>query len=170
DRGFARFRERWLGGAVDLAVRWRWATLGLVVALMIVSVGMVTSGRLRYVAFPAAEGNVAEFRLALPPGTPLERTQHEVDRVVAAAWQVNEALSPEQPEQRPLVRNVSARFNYNPEVTDESGPHLATVAVDLLDVEARTTTLDAFSRAWRAATGPLASTATSKFTAATRGG
>lgn len=170
DRGFAVVRERWLGGAVDLAVRWRWATLGLVVAVFIVSVGMVTSGRLRFVAFPAAEGNVAEFRLTLPPGTPLARTQQEVDRVVAAAWRVNETLSPEQPEQQPLVRNVSVRFNYNPEVTNETGPHLATVAVDLLDVEARRTTLDAFSRAWREATGPLASTATSKFTAATRGG
>lgn len=170
DRGFAVVRERWLGGAVDFAVRWRWPALGLVVAVFIASVGMVTSGRLRYVAFPAAEGNVAEFRLALPPGTPLARTQQEVDRVVAAAWSVNEALSPEQPEQAPLVRNVSVRFNYNPEVSDETGPHLATVAVDLLDIEARRTTLDVFSRAWRDATGPLASTATSKFTAATRGG
>ncbi|MCY1054531.1 efflux RND transporter permease subunit [Nannocystis sp. SCPEA4] len=170
DAGFARFRERRLGGAVDFAVRNRWAVLGGMVAALIVSVGMLTSGRLRYVAFPAAEGDVAEFRLALPPGAPLGRTQQEVDRVVAAAWRVSEKLTPEQPEQQPLVRNVSARFNYNADVTDETGPHLATVSVDLLGIESRTTTLDAFSKAWRAETGPLPSAAVTKFAEGTKGG
>jgi HAE1 family hydrophobic/amphiphilic exporter-1 len=170
DGWFARFRERRLGGAVDFALRHRWAALGLTVALVIGSVGMLTSGRLKYVAFPAAEGDVAEFRLALPPGATLGRTRHEVDRVVAAAWQVNEALTPGQPDGAPLVRNVSARFNYNADVTDESGPHLATVSVDLLGVEQRTTTLDAFSKAWREATGPLPSAAVTKFAQGGRAG
>lgn len=170
DRWFAYARERGLGRVADTAVRHRWAVLGLVVALLTVSVGMVTSGRLRYVAFPAAEGDVAEFRLALPPGAPLARTQQEVDRVVAAAWAVNERLAPAQPEGKALVRNVSARFNYNADVTDESGPHLATVSVDLLGVEARATTLAAFSKAWREATGPLPSAAVTRFAEGTRGG
>lgn len=170
DERFARFRERRLGGAVDFALRHRWATLGVTVALVIGSVGMLTSGRLKYVAFPAAEGDVAEFRLALPPGATLGRTKQEVDRVVAAAWQVSETLSPAQPEGKPLVRNVSARFNYNADVTDESGPHLATVSVDLLGVEQRTTTLDQFSQAWREATGPLPSAAVTKFAQGGRAG
>ncbi|HEY8379434.1 MAG TPA: efflux RND transporter permease subunit, partial [Nannocystis sp.] len=167
---FARFRERRLGGTVDFALRHRWAALGLVVAVMIGSVGMVTSGRLRYVAFPAAEGDVAEFRLALPPGASLERTQQEVDRVVAAAWRVGEKLTPQQPDQQPLVRNVSARFNYNSDVPDETGPHLATVSVDLLGVEKRTTTLSEFSKAWREEAGPLASSASARFAEGTRSG
>ncbi|MCY1008264.1 efflux RND transporter permease subunit [Nannocystis pusilla] len=90
--------------------------------------------------------------------------------MVAAAWRVNDRLTPEQPEQRPLVRNVSARFNYNADVTDESGPHLATVSVDLLGIEARSTTLDAFSKAWREETGPLPSAAVTKFAEGTKGG
>lgn len=170
DAWFARFRERRLGGAVDAAVRHRWAVLGLTVAVLLGSCGMLSSGRLRYVAFPAAEGDVAEFRLALPPGVPLARTQQEVDRVVAAAWAVDASLTPSQPEQRPLVRNVSARFNYNADVTDESGPHLATVSVDLLGVESRSTTLTQFQSAWREATGPLPSAAVARFVEGSRGG
>lgn len=170
DSWFARFRERRLGGAVDFAVRHRWAVLGLTVAVLLGSCGMLSSGRLRYVAFPAAEGDVAEFRLALAPGAPLARTQQEVDRVVAAAWAVNESLTPTQPEQQPLVRNVSARFNYNADVTDESGPHLATVSVDLLGVESRSTTLTQFQSAWREATGPLPSAAVARFVEGSRGG
>lgn len=163
DGWFDRFRERRLGGAVDLAVRHRWATLGIVVFLALLSIGWVTSGRLRYVAFPAAEGDVAEFRIALPPGASLERTKSEVDRVVDAAWAVNEQLAPAQPDGKALVRNVTARFNSNADV-DETGPHLATVSVDLLGVEERTVTLDAFSKAWREQTGPLASAANTSFT------
>jgi hydrophobic/amphiphilic exporter-1 (mainly G- bacteria), HAE1 family len=169
DRGFNRFRERWLGGAVDLAIRHCWISLGLVVLLFLISLGWVSSGRLRYVAFPSAEGDVAEFRIALPPGASLERTKAEVDRVVAAAWEVNAELAPEQPDGKPLVRNVTARFNSNADV-DETGPHLATVSVDLLGVEERTVTLDAFSKAWREQTGPLASAANTSFTKGGRSG
>ncbi len=169
DRGFDRFRERWLGRTVDLAVRHCWITLGAVVLLFMLSLGWVSSGRLRYVAFPAAEGDVAEFRIALPPGASLERTKAEVDRVVAGAWAVNDELSPEQPDGKPLVRNVTARFNSNADV-DETGPHLATVSVDLLGVEERTVSLDAFSKAWREQTGPLASAANARFTKGGRSG
>lgn len=166
ERGFNRFRERWLGRTVDLAVRHCWITLGIAVVLFMLSLGWVSSGRLRYVAFPAAEGDVAEFRIALPPGASLERTKAEVDRVVAAAWAVNDELTPEQ---KPLVRNVTARFNSNADV-DETGPHLATVSVDLLGVEERTITLDAFNKAWREQTGPLASAANASFTKGGRRG
>src|SRR5690606_25992241 len=169
NRSFDRVRERVLGRSVDFAVRHRWAVVGLVIAAFLASAAMVTSGRLRYVAFPSAEGNIAEFRLALPPGAALEQTKDEVQRVVQAAWRVSEALTPEQPQGKTLVRNVSARFNYNPDV-EETGPHLATVSVDLLPVEERATTLDAFSRAWRQEVGPLAQSATARVThAAGRG-
>ncbi|HET6581852.1 MAG TPA: efflux RND transporter permease subunit [Nannocystaceae bacterium] len=169
DRWFERFRERRLGGTVDFAVRHRWLTLGLAVAVFLASVGWLTSGRLRYVAFPAAEGDVAEFRIALPPGASLERTRQEVERVVAAAWRVDEQLTPDQPEGKALVKNVTARFNSNADV-DETGPHLATVSVDLLGVEERSITLDEFSRAWREEAGPMASAATARFTSGGRGG
>ena len=169
DAAFERVREGGLGRAVDLAVRHRYLTVGMAVALFVASVGMVTSGRLRYQNFPDTEGDVVQLRLAMPPGTSLERTKREVDRAVEAAWRVSSELTPEQPGERPLVRNVSGRFNYNADV-DESGPHLATVSVDLLSVELRTVTLEAFTGAWRKALGPLPSSAAARFTAGGRGG
>lgn len=154
---------------VDLAVRFRWFTLGLTILAVIASAGMVSSGKLRYVAFPDTEGDVVQLKLELPPGTSLERTKEEVARVVDAAWHVSEELAPEQPDGQPLVRNVSARFNYNPDV-EETGPHVATVSVDLLSVEVRTTTLDEFTSAWREATGPLPSAVSASFGAGGRRG
>lgn len=162
DRGFARLRDDVLGRFVDRAVEHRYLTLGVMLAVMIVSVGVVTSGKLRYQAFPDTEGDVTQFKLEMPPGTPLERTREEVERVVDAAWRVSERLRAEQPDGQPLVRNVLARFNYNADV-EEPGPHVATVSVDLLSVEVRNTTLAEFTAAWREEVGPLSSAIAASF-------
>lgn len=169
DDRFAKFRERVLGRAVDAAIHHRVITLGVVLAVLSVSIAMVTSGKLRYQAFPDTEGNVVQFKLEMPPGTSLARTQREVNRVVDAAWRVSDAQRDKQPDKQPLVRNVSARFNYNPDV-EEPGPHTATVSVDLLDVEVRTTTLEAFTTAWRKEAGPMGSTVSATFGAGGRRG
>ena len=169
DRHFSRLRDRGLGRCVDFAVAHRHATTAAAIALLLVSAGMVTSGRLRYQAFPDAEGDVVQFKVELPPGTPLERTREEVRRVVDAAWQVSASQRDRQPDRQPLVRNVSARFNYNPDVED-GGPHVATVSVDLLSVEVRTTTLDEFTTLWRKAVGPLPSAISANFGAGGRRG
>jgi hydrophobic/amphiphilic exporter-1 (mainly G- bacteria), HAE1 family len=169
DAGFARFRDNGLGRLVDGAVRYRYLTLGIVLAVLILSIGMVTSGKIKYVAFPNTEGDITQFKLEMSPGTPFERTKQEIDRVVDAAWKVSDALRSSQPNGAPLVRNVSARFNYNPDVEDP-GPHVATVSVDLLSVEVRRTTLDEFTTAWRKAVGPLPSAMSASFGAGGRRG
>ncbi|MCA9652070.1 MAG: efflux RND transporter permease subunit [Myxococcales bacterium] len=162
DAAFEAVRERGLGRLVDLAVRHRYGATGLTVAAMVISLGAIQGGHLRYQAFPDTEGNIVELRLALPSGTTFDQTKLEVERVVEAARRVGAALDDQQPQGEALVRNVSARFNYNPDV-DESGPHLATVTVDLLDVERRNTTLEDFSARWRKAVGPLPNAVSAKF-------
>lgn len=159
DRVFSAIRENIVGRVVDLAIRFRYATLGLTVASLIVAAGLVTSGTLRYQAFPDTEGDVVEYRLALPPGTSLEQTKEEVERIVQAAQEV--ATSNPQPGGDSLVRSTSARFNYNSDF-EETGPHLATVSVDLLSVETRSTTLADFSTQWRKAIGPVNRSAVTK--------
>lgn len=169
DEAFARLREEKIGRFVDRAVEHRYVTLGVLLALTITSVGVVTSGKLRYQAFPDTEGDVTQFKLEMPPGTPLVRTREAVERVVDAAWRVSEKLRAEQPDQQALVRNVLARFNYNPDV-EEPGPHVATVSVDLLSVEVRGTTLAEFTSAWRDEVGPMSSAIAASFGAGGRRG
>ena len=169
DNRFSHLREKVLGRLVDGAVTYRYATLGAVLCVLILSVGMVTSGKIKYVAFPDTEGDVVQFKLEMSPGTPFERTKQEIDHVVQAAWNVSNELSSSQPDGIPLVRNVSARFNYNPDV-ENPGPHVATVSVDLLSVEVRRTTLDEFTTAWRKRVGPMSSAVSANFGAGGRRG
>ncbi|MCX4246498.1 efflux RND transporter permease subunit [Paraliomyxa miuraensis] len=169
DSAFERLRERGLGRVVDFAVRHRYGVVAFTIAAFLGCIGAVQGGQLRYQAFPDAEGNLVEFRLAMPVGTSLDRTKLEVERVVEAAERAGAALDPEQPDGARLVRNTSVRFNYNPDA-DGTGPNVATVSVDLLAVEHRNTTLAEFTERWRKELGTIPDAVSAKFGSGGRGG
>jgi hydrophobic/amphiphilic exporter-1 (mainly G- bacteria), HAE1 family len=154
DKAFAWLRERGLGRLVDAAIRFRYVAIPLALAAFLACLGAIEGGTLRYQAFPDTEGDVVEFRLELPAGTSLEATKLEAERVVAAAHRASELLRGDQPDGQDLVENASVRFNYNANVED-TGPHVATVSLDLLSVEIRATTLAEFSAVWREEIGPI---------------
>jgi hydrophobic/amphiphilic exporter-1 (mainly G- bacteria), HAE1 family len=154
ESGFVTARDRWLGRLVDASVRLRYLTLGLVGGVMLASVGMIAGGILGFMAFPDIDGDVVEARLLMPQGTPLSRTQAVTDRIVSSLEDVDAELTPLQPEGEALVRHVSLRYGVNADAF-ESGPHLATVTVDLLGAERRTVTLDEIVERWREALGEL---------------
>ncbi len=163
DAGLGRFTEAYVGRLVDAAVSWRYLTVGLILALLLVSVAMVAGGVLKFRAFPDIEGDVVEARLLLPQGTPLIRTEAAVERVVEAVRAVDEELSAERPDGRNLVRNIGVQFNRN-EDAHESGAHIATVIVDLLQSEVREATLDEVIERWRAKVGEMPDVISLKFT------
>ncbi|MCY4442725.1 MAG: efflux RND transporter permease subunit [Deltaproteobacteria bacterium] len=152
ENGLERFTETWVGRLVDAAVSWRYLTVGLIVGLLLGAVAAMAGGTLKFRAFPDIEGNVLEARLLLPQGTPLARTEAVVDRVVAAIRAVNRELA--DPGGQDVVRNVGIQFNRNQDA-HESGEHLATVIVDLVDSESREVSLDGVRERWRAQLGEL---------------
>ncbi|MDZ7811507.1 MAG: efflux RND transporter permease subunit [Arhodomonas sp.] len=153
ERGFANFREA-VGRVADAAVRWRHAVLGLLLAILLGSVGFLAGGHIGSEAMPDIDGDVLEARILMPQGTPLARTEAVAEGVERAMRRLDERLTPEQPDGSSLVVSVQTRFNHNPSA-GEAGPHVATVMVDLLTAERRTITLDELTRAWHAEIGPI---------------
>ncbi len=149
-----RVRETVLGRAVDWAVRWRYPFVGGVIATLIVSVGMVAGGILKTEAFPDIEGDILQARILLPQGTPLERTEAVVERLTTSLNKLNEEYSPRQPDGQSLIQNLTVQYNANKDA-NEAGAHLATISVDLLNAETRTTSLDELIRRWREEVGTL---------------
>lgn len=148
EQQFDRFRENWFGPLLDRAVEYRYLTLGLVLMSIILSISLPASGLLKFVGFPATEGDIVEARLLLPQGTPLSLTERRVEQIENAAQALNQRFKNDQPEQQDLVRNITIIYGQNPDAF-ETGPHVARIIVDLLSAEIRNTTMDEFRTAWR---------------------
>jgi multidrug efflux pump subunit AcrB len=147
-------REQVVGKTVDVLIRWRYLFIGSVIAVFIVSVGMLTSGRIKMQGFPELEGDVIAARLLMPQGTPLYRTEAAVDHLLKALERTNDRFRPLQPEQQDLVLYASVQFNQNRDAY-ENGPHVATVTVDLLSAEKRSGRVDDYIAAWRNEIGSI---------------
>lgn len=152
---FEHFRNTKLVKMVGFVVEWRYAFLGGVLATLLASVGLVAGGVVKFVPFPDLDGDIAEARIILPPGASLSQTEMVVDHIIRAAERVNKDWSERVEGGRPLVEHVTSQFNANADA-DESGPHLATVRLDLLGAETRHTVMDDFVDAWREEVGELA--------------
>ncbi|SEP17972.1 Multidrug efflux pump subunit AcrB [Salinihabitans flavidus] len=154
ERGFSRLRDGGLGRLVDGAIAWRYLVAGATLAVLIVTIALLRGGYVQREALPDIDGDVLEARILMPQGTPLSRTVEVTDHVVAALEDVTARLTAAQPGGAALVQTVQVFFNRNL-TAGENGPHVATVSVDLLGAESRTTTLDELIAAWRSGIGDV---------------
>jgi len=145
-------RERVVGPAVDIALRWRYLTVGSVIGLFLITMSLMAGGVVKFRAFPELDGDVVVARVLLPPGAPLARTEQVVEKLTGAIRRVNRHFAPRQPSGQDLVRTVVAQFNENVDAF-ENGPHVATVTVDLLEAEVRDASIDEIVERWRSETG-----------------
>ncbi|GAL32729.1 cation/multidrug efflux pump [Vibrio maritimus] len=152
---FEHFRNTTLVNAVDKVVSYRYAFMGSVFAALLISVSLLAGGVVKFNPFPALDGDIAEARIILPPGASLSQTERVVDRIVLSAEKLNKQWSAEVEGGETLVKQITSQFNTNQDA-NESGPHIATVRLDLLSAEIRNTLIDEFIDAWREDVGELA--------------
>jgi multidrug efflux pump subunit AcrB len=84
----------------------------------------------------------------------LHRTEAVVERITGALERVDAEHTPQQPGGRSLVQDVQVRYGQNADA-HEIGPHVATVVVDLLSAEVRTTTLEELYAHWQRRIGEV---------------
>ena len=155
-------RDRVVGPVAMAAVQWRYLTAGIAVGLMLIAISTIAGGWLKFSAFPELDGNVMEARILLPQGTPLTRTEQVVAKITAALARVNERLSPTQPGGQNLVQKVVTKFNEN-KTANETGAHVATITVDLLHSETRSSRIDDVIALWRSESGDMADVISLRF-------
>lgn len=148
ETGLANFREDKVGRLVDKAIEWRYLTLGLVIALFLISLSLATSGTLKFQGFPSVDGDQIEARILLPQGAPFNKTEAVVAELQRSIEEVNEVFKPRQPDQADLVQNIIVKYGENIDA-HESGSHLATVSIDLLGSETRDARIAEIINHWR---------------------
>lgn len=168
DSGVNWIRDRIVIPTARLAVAWRYLTFGVAIGVLLLAVGAMVGGLIKFSPFPDLDGNVMEARIMMPQGTPLAQTEAVIARIDQALETLNAELSPAQPGGQKLVRSVTHRFSFNSDA-GETGPHVATVIADLLDSEKRSSQISDVIEQWRTETGELADVVTLNFTEGTFG-
>ena len=132
----------------------RYLTVGSIVAVLILAVGLLTSGTVKLIGFPATESDTITVRFSLTSGIARERTIATVNQLVDALEKVDKELTPKTIGGAPLVERTLVRYAVNSDVYD-NGSNTATITVDLLESSLRNVKADAVLEAWRNAAGPI---------------
>jgi HAE1 family hydrophobic/amphiphilic exporter-1 len=159
EQKFDALRSR-VGEFADVAISYRYLTVGIAIGLFVITISLFPAGLIKFKAFPDLEGNVLEARIIMPQGTPFDRTEAVVAKLIASLQQASEQLPPEAAGE--LIRHIQVFYSNNADAGEE-GAHLATISLDLLDSEKRYTSLNELRRLWLETTGPIADVVSVQF-------
>lgn len=132
--------RRWFGPFLDLALSYRYLTVGAGLAVLLLIGGYVASGRIGMVMMPKVDSDSADATAVLPYGSALPRLIEVRDRLVSSIDELAEQHGGEQ-----LVRGVRARIRENQ----------VEVTAYLTDPDVRPLHTSEVARKWRDMTGPI---------------
>ncbi len=144
---------------VDFCVRWRYATVAVGIAVLLLTMGVWASGKIKFTFFPKVEGDVIQCMITMPVGTPLERTRAVVSRIEEAGKAVMAEQDANRADNAPPLMEYSANLigaQFGRRGASESGGHLAQVWIQLLEGEKRDISASALNRRWREQVGQIA--------------
>ena len=159
--GIEWLRDHFVRPAVAFSVKWRYATVGVAIAFFILCIGLVQNGHVRFIFFPAVEGNSISASLVMPEGTPFERTDAAIRRMTAAAYEVADEIGAETGES--LFKSVTSTSGGR--ATTNNGPgaqsgfsgqeNLGQLRIELTAYGERVTPAAEIERRWRERVGRI---------------
>jgi multidrug efflux pump subunit AcrB len=163
--GLNGFIQRYYRPSLEFGLRWRYLTVAVGVATLVVTFGLVAGGWIKFVFFPNIDADNVVALLTMPQGTPVEVTSDIVRKLEKSAVQLQDEIEEEtdgaifrhilasvgeQPfraqSQRPNASGAGASF---------SAAHLGEVNVELVPSEDRGMGSSEIARRWRELTGPI---------------
>ena len=122
---------------LDFAIRHRVITLAAFTATLMIVAAWVWSGRIDFKFSPQIEADFIQAEIAMPAGTPVERTREVCWLVEAAAKRALEKAA-----EGDLTTSIAVQFG-------DDGPNLGEVAVTLVPQSQRKITGRGFADLWR---------------------
>ncbi|MGD8268293.1 MAG: efflux RND transporter permease subunit, partial [Desulfobacterales bacterium] len=138
---------------VDFCVRWRYATLALGVAVILLAAGLWQGGWIKFTFMPKVEGDTIRAYITMPVGTPVSQTLQVVSRMEQDALAVFEEYEAQRPEEAPpLLEHIMIQIGRHSGAT---GGHLGQIRIQLLEGEQREVSTFDITRAWRGRIGTV---------------
>lgn len=150
---FERLRLNQFEPLIRACLKNRYLTVSLMVILLFVSVSMITGRKLKFSAIPDLEGNTIVSRVAMPPGTPLQKTKEVCNTILMKFQELDQEYREKYKDS--LIRGIYTRYSHNVDY-QESGPHVATVTVDLISPQERKMSLVQILSRWEELVGQIA--------------
>lgn len=145
---------------LDLAMRWRYVSTCIFVAILVTVIGLVGSGWIKFNFFPDVEADVIISRLSLANGVSFENTREAVRKIEAASAQLNAEYREKYGTD--VIRNTLASAGVQPFLNGfealagaPKGDHLGEVTIELIDGADRMMSGVEIASRWRELTGPV---------------
>ena len=164
--GLERFATGRYRATVGRAIEWRYLTVSCALALLLITVGTIASGRIGFSFFPPIESDYISAVLTMPQGTPVETTAAALRHIERSAEQLRAELDPlYAPAGRSVITHVMASLGSQPSRAQQGpqnagavsagGSHLGEVTLELIAPEERDIGSRQVAERWRELTGSI---------------
>jgi len=146
---------------VRFVAKWRYATLGVATAFYILCLSLMSSGLVKFVFFPNIEGNDISATVAMPEGTPFDRTEEAMAKLTDAAFAVAERAKEERGEDLYLsiAETIGGSTAQGGGPIGDSGfsasENVGQVQIELIPFGTRRMSATEIERAWREELGEM---------------
>ena len=146
---------------LDLSLKNRYTTLATGIAALLLTIGIIGGGILKFNFMPVVDGDVIMASLTMPPGTPVHETAKVQEYLETTAMEVIGEYDSNQPEGRSVLRNVysiigSTILPAGPGGAPiESSANLAGTAIFLIESEERGVPAQQITNKWKERIGEI---------------
>jgi multidrug efflux pump subunit AcrB len=163
--GFGKHLERFITERyrpfLARCLRYRYTTVAVGIAVLLLALGVVRGGILKFTFMPEVEGDMVIASIKMPPGTPSEETAKVAQFVVKEGKKVVEDFDRDMAEGNSIMRNI---FTLVGTTLARAGPgggqtssasHLSEIAMFLAESKVRGVPAAEVANRWREAVGDL---------------
>ncbi len=162
--GLEHFTQVRYRAALERAIEFRYLTFATGVAVLMLTLGLLAGGWIKFVFQPNVEGDVTVAYVSMPQGTSASVTAEAVDQLARAAEEVAREIDPDGPS---VFAHVFTSVGQQPyRLRQASGPaafvkgraqgsHLGQVRLEVVHSDQRSVTVTELTRRWRERTGSV---------------
>jgi multidrug efflux pump subunit AcrB len=159
DKRMSRWLRQFISGPyrrlLEFHLRWRYATVAVGLVALLLSLGFIRGGWIKFSFFPKIGSDILICTLTMPAGMPVERTLEVVAHLEQSAQEALAEVDEQRPEGAPpLFEHTTSLVGiqiggHGSSAGAEIGGHLAQIYVQLLDGEKRDISANELATLWR---------------------
>jgi multidrug efflux pump subunit AcrB len=162
DRGLRWFLSSVYEPLLEAALRWRYLTLAIGIAGLLITGGLVAGGWVKFYFNHAIEADNVLAYVTMPEGTPAEATAKAVEKLERSARELSRELARERG--APIATHIMVSVGDQPYRTRQTGgsqfltfaaPNVGEVNLELLPSEQRGISAGEVARRWRERSGAI---------------